>query len=265
VDLDTRAASAARAHDLFAAASASMAPHAPLFLKIDSTLRGPIAAMIDAALTGSGLRRAIVAPAFPEQGRVYIDGILQSTGASLRDVLGQVALRCLIVDDPTAVRADAHPLLVGSAGLARHLAGPACVAPPHAKNGPVLVVAGSPTSVTRDQLERLPSGVSVLRTPPSDDRDTGEAAAALARQAVQQAPPGLLILCGGQTARLVCTALAVERIDLRGEVLPGVPIGQLQGGAWDGVLVVTKAGGFGGPSTLLDVLHAVGPSCLDTA
>jgi uncharacterized protein YgbK (DUF1537 family) len=162
------------------------------------------------------------------------------------------------------VPVDAPELLVGSAGLARHLAGPASVAPPRAERGPVLVVAGSPASVTRDQLDRLPSRVTVLRTPPTDDRDNGAAAADIARSAAQHSAPGLLILTGGQTARLVCSALAVERIDLVGEVLPGIPIGHLRGGAWDGVLVVTKAGGFGGPTTLLDVLHAVGPSCLHT-
>jgi uncharacterized protein YgbK (DUF1537 family) len=30
------------------------------------------------------------------------------------------------------------------------------------------------------------------------------------------------------------------------------------GGIWDGLTVVTKAGGFGTPETLLDVAHALG-------
>jgi D-threonate/D-erythronate kinase len=53
-------------------------------------------------------------------------------------------------------------------------------------------------------------------------------------------------------------------VHLLGEVLPGLPVGRLSGGVWDGVLVVTKAGGFGRPAALLDVLGALSPSCLDT-
>ena len=34
----------------------------------------------------------------------------------------------------------------------------------------------------------------------------------------------------------------------------------LHGGLWDGVRVVTKAGGFGTPETLLDVVRALGVS-----
>jgi hypothetical protein len=34
----------------------------------------------------------------------------------------------------------------------------------------------------------------------------------------------------------------------------------LQGGKWHGIKVVTKAGGFGTPDTLLDVVHALGVS-----
>jgi D-threonate/D-erythronate kinase len=255
VDLDTRAAPAADAQQLLAAAG--LAAHARLFLKIDSTLRGPVAALVEAALDSSGLPQAIVAPAFHDQGRVYEHGILVSHGVSLYEVLGTVAQRCRIVDDPTTVSLDEDALLVGSAGLARHLAGPATVTPPRATSGPVLVVAGSTAVATRTQVGHLPSTVTVLDTPPGG-------IPALARAAAQQPPPGLVILTGGATARAVCTALGVDGIDLLSEVLPGIPIGRLRGGIWPGILVVTKAGGFGGPNTLLDVLRLVGPSSVDT-
>src|SRR5262249_47439904 len=104
------------------AAALGAPPDARLFVKIDSTLRGPVAAMIDGALSGSGLEHAMVAPAFPEQGRIYQHGTLVSTGASLHDLLGPLATRCQIVDDPAPVPLDRHALFVGSAGLARHLA-----------------------------------------------------------------------------------------------------------------------------------------------
>jgi uncharacterized protein YgbK (DUF1537 family) len=41
-----------------------------------------------------------------------------------------------------------------------------------------------------------------------------------------------------------------EGIRLEAEVEPGVPFGRLLGGVGDGLAVVTKSGGFGGPDTL---------------
>ena len=140
---------------------------ARVFLKIDSTLRGPIAGLVAGALSGSGKSVAVIAPAFPEQGRalhegrVVVDG---QPGASLTDALGMdgTALlgarfvssaedveraveharmrgaRRVVVDADTsdclqsiagAWRAHANWLLVGSGGLARQVAGPAALAP----------------------------------------------------------------------------------------------------------------------------------------
>jgi uncharacterized protein YgbK (DUF1537 family) len=45
---------------------------------------------------------------------------------------------------------------------------------------------------------------------------------------------------------------------LLGELSPGIPGGFLIGGEWDHIPVVTKAGGFGSPDTLLDVAYALG-------
>ena len=52
-------------------------PSTRLFVKIDSTLRGPIEALVAGALEGSGRDVAVVAPAFPEQGRLLVGGRLQ--------------------------------------------------------------------------------------------------------------------------------------------------------------------------------------------
>jgi uncharacterized protein YgbK (DUF1537 family) len=51
-----------------------------VFKKIDSTLRGPVGAEIDAAMTAAGATVAIVAPAFPAMGRIVDRGILRTTG-----------------------------------------------------------------------------------------------------------------------------------------------------------------------------------------
>jgi uncharacterized protein YgbK (DUF1537 family) len=70
------------------------------------------------------------------------------------------------------------------------------------------------------------------------------------------ARPGLLFLTGGDTADAVLTAAGVERIDIRGEIIPGVAEGTLSGGALEGVAVVTKAGAFGQEDTLVR-LHEI--------
>ena len=239
-----------------------MRSHARLFVKIDSTLRGPIAALVEGALEGSLAEHAVVAPAFPEQGRIYVDGTFGDL--NVREVLGQVALRCRIEDEVGAVQPGEGVLLVGSGGLARRLAGAASMSLPKA-HGKVLVVSGSPAPETHAQLQRLPPGVEVLRTPPSVERDTGEAAARLARTLAQRTTrPGLLVLTGGQTARLLCETIGVHGVQLLGEAQPGIPVGRLIGGTWDQTLVVTKAGGFGGPDALLDALRLLGPSSLHT-
>jgi len=51
-----------------------------LFKKVDSTLRGNVAAEIMAMLEASGLHKAILAPAFPTQGRTLEEGILKFYG-----------------------------------------------------------------------------------------------------------------------------------------------------------------------------------------
>lgn len=47
-----------------------------VYKKIDSTLRGPLGAELDAALAASGFRLAVVCPAFPAQGRTLVSGML---------------------------------------------------------------------------------------------------------------------------------------------------------------------------------------------
>lgn len=133
-----------------------------VLLKIDSTLRGPLGPLVDGAVRGSGASVAVMAPAFPAQGRFIRDGRLQlangTRGARVADVLGTgetlgaigedvartpaaladvVALmvsrgvRRIVLDasDTDTLRALAvawqdQPdwLVVGSAGLAREIA-----------------------------------------------------------------------------------------------------------------------------------------------
>ncbi|MBV9600396.1 MAG: hypothetical protein JOZ87_26600 [Chloroflexi bacterium] len=279
VDLDARERSNADAASLISNAIQQLgAGHAdyPVFIKIDSTLRGPIAGLVEGALAATARSLAVVAPAFPEQGRsirhgrLVVDGHL---GLSVADLLGRLEHVVVDADGSAALQevarqAKGHPewLLVGSAGLARQMA------PPHRPrslptggSGPILVVAGSPTPVTRAQVDRLrPSAeLMVLSTPPAEKRDSGQAAVALAEKVGEWArrhTPRAVVLTGGATAREVSHRLGATSLRVLGELQPGIPAGTLEDGVWHGVKVVTKAGGFGTPDTLLDVVRALGVS-----
>lgn len=56
---------------------------------------------------------------------------------------------------------------------------------------------------------------------------------------------GGLFLTGGDIAFQVCRALSAKALHPIDEVVPGLPASELRGGKWDGLRIVTKAGGFG--------------------
>ncbi len=173
-----------------------------------------------------------------------------------------------------------------AAGLARPVQ-PAVVPP---ADGPILFVVGSLSSVSRGQVERLEAagGVAlvtvapaVLRAGPQDPRwiaqerllDAGFTSGrdvvalvgseenadlaegqrlgqALARMVVPHAPRlGALVSTGGETARAVLQAFGIGGLHLVGEVEPGVPLSIAEGVR--PLPVVTKAGAFGAPDTLI--------------
>lgn len=86
------------------------------------------------------------------------------------------------------------------------------------------------------------------------------AARALAEAASEAADPaGGLFVTGGDTAMAVFGALDAEALALAGEAVEsGIPVGRIEGGPADGMAVVTKAGGFGGPETVVNCLRYLG-------
>jgi len=84
LDADTRAMgeaeAAARTRDVFAAIAAAAPRGTLVFKKVDSTLRGHVAAELDAALAALGRRAVVLAPAFTEQGRFVVGGHLRLAG-----------------------------------------------------------------------------------------------------------------------------------------------------------------------------------------
>jgi uncharacterized protein YgbK (DUF1537 family) len=179
----------------------------------------------------------------------------------------------------TALRAlERKPLLVGSAGLARAMAG----APPrhvelHREAGPVFMIVGSFSDAARRQVAAfaLHRGDRSIAVEPGQHKLQDAAARAAralrrgddvlvhlaftdaasdggSRSLVQalagaMAPLardcGTLVLTGGDTARAVLDALGVRALEIEGEAQPGVPVtAPFEAG---GPKVVLKAGGFG--------------------
>ena len=266
---------------------------AVLFKKIDSVLRGNIEAEVAAVMSACGFRSAVLTPAFPAMGRTVRQSALRvfgkqpEYGPDLETMfLSQPAVSVEDAEtdeDLAAIAEDALarspvPLLVGSGGLAgpaaRTLAG-RCGKP--ASGGasgsslpagipksslPIWLVIGSRHPSTLAQLAYMEAAglfseaaeLVLLRVPLEafDENAVRPVAEAVGRGMV-----GALVLSGGDTARLLCGALAADAIHLVGEVLPGIPWGQLEGGPADGTTVVTKSGGFGGPDVLLRVVDSL--------
>jgi uncharacterized protein YgbK (DUF1537 family) len=85
-----------------------------LYKKVDSTLRGRVAAEIDGMLDGTGLEMALLSPAFPAQRRIVVDGRLL--------VDGQPADQTPIALDPTFPRIGASVLGILAADGMRPIA-----------------------------------------------------------------------------------------------------------------------------------------------
>jgi D-threonate/D-erythronate kinase len=174
-----------------------------------------------------------------------------------------------------------------AAGLRSELAAPTRLA----LMGPALYVVGSGSSVSRRQAqvleawpdvisvriapgvllagEELPewrghraalerafnAGVDVLVTVGAEGQVVSAQEPLLAAALGELVRPfagavGALVATGGETARAVFRAWGISQLQILGEVEPGLPYSAAIG--WDRQLpVLTKAGGFGGPETLL--------------
>ena len=240
-----------------------------MYKKLDSTLRGNVAAEVAAVERELRPSRVVVAPAFPALGRTTVDGHQRwdREAVDVAALLGPSEVPRAVVDahrteslDTLARELEAlpeRPLLVGSGGLAaayarRRGGSPPAVAP---ASGPVLVVSGSRTelatrqadvlAVTRVALDgvaaarALEAGRDVLLTGPA-----GPLARAAAR-ALRDTTPRLVVVVGGDTAHALCTALGVETLRAEREAAPGAPL--LRGTPAGGreLRLVFKSGSFG--------------------
>ncbi|MGA7521283.1 MAG: four-carbon acid sugar kinase family protein [Acidobacteriaceae bacterium] len=262
------------------------------FKKIDSALRGPIAAELNAAHQGLRTRAILLAPAFPAARRTVRHGILEVEDVSgrretkrIRDLFprsmedsvaqlagadelapalerGKTVLICdgMTQEDLDRLARAAQPLrgllYAGSAGLAQAIAGPyATRVPPSRIPGATrtLVVCGTSHPVTELQLKDLDHKRFVAVEVLRIRCENGDENRI--RAAFEAVHPQAMVLTGGDTALLALRALGVHSLVLRGECTPGIPWGSAEGGTADGSTIVTKSGGFGAVSALNEVLE----------
>ena len=289
------------------------------FKKIDSLLRGRTVDEVGACLQSGRFASAVIAPAFPAQqritrgGRQYwrpasptawrpveVDlmmelrrrGLPVSHAPSADEVAGRGFFLCdaATEDDLAGIvragRALSAPLLwIGTAGLARSLAGSATATPDAALETPLLLVIGSHHPVTLAQLEQLAAQVpEAAMTVRLDSRDLatvvealGAALAARGRAALvfalpdgtgaavagplfdrgmalaieQLEPPRSLVVTGGATLFRLVRALGARSLLVTGELMPGIAVAQLEDGRWPGATVLSKSGAFGAPDLLV--------------
>ncbi len=69
--------------------------------------------------------------------------------------------------------------------------------------------------------------------------------------------PQALLVVGGETLAYLCRQAQVESIHVLGEAAPGVPYGCIQGGLLHDCLLISKAGSFGDPDTLNQILTSL--------
>ena len=250
-----------------------------LFKKVDSRLKGNVAAELDAIAH----KRSLVAPAIPAFGRItrnrQILGFGLAEPVDIAARLGRHAQSAFIPDvlvqaDLDQALSSTHDLDVGARGLAEAIArtfAPGAMAsddrlPPPA----IYCIIGSTDPITLAQLDHLRRtlpgmtdikapggvaphgiaalGVTLIQAVPGAVEVTGQGVAAALGASLQRLspPPGsLLVISGGATAQIILHMLGIEMLEVLGEIQPGLPVAR--GG---GLTVVTKSGGFGGPDSL---------------
>jgi uncharacterized protein YgbK (DUF1537 family) len=179
--------------------------------------------------------------------------------------------------------------MAASSGMARALASLSGAPrqqsqPPTPRNGPILIVVGSPSPVAQSQVNGLlemrstrrtqrtsrsgsvdisddREGVVVLRVRgEADRRDFGEKSRALGQAAAawinHTGVVGNVVLVGGATARAFMTEMRISELDVTGEQSPGIAHGWATGGVYPEPLrFLTKSGSFGKPDALMRLVQ----------
>lgn len=254
-----------------------------VFKKIDSLMRGNVAAETEALVRDWGFDRALLSPALPRLGRRCAKGVLRtqdgqdialpvSDALDVPDAESDEDLAAL-VDEVFA--GENRILVAGSSGLGAawskslgQMHGRAAnQSRPPVSGKAVLCLIGSVHPRTLAQMEQslergalletelscvVPGGAAQLvRVPVANvDRHWKDEL----RRAVGSNTFGALVLSGGSTAELVLDTLDADLIEIGGSSTAGAPWGTVRGGLAGGLIVVTKSGAFGENDELTRIL-----------
>ncbi|MCB1384619.1 MAG: hypothetical protein KDJ29_18240 [Hyphomicrobiales bacterium] len=253
-----------------------------IFKKVDSRLKGHVAAEIVDLAAGSG--RTLICPAVPKLGRFVRNGAVCGAGVAVPIAIAE-RTGCSSADIPDALSdadldaavRDCPPgtLFIGAAGLAEALARKHAASPSPREIGdlpaPALFAIGSRDPVTLAQLGglatvRAPNGNVPANLPTGHDRlqvvqmtadgghvdplEAGEKFASGICKLLHRRQPALLLACGGETAAAIMRGVGCGLLLVKGEVSPGLPMSQMLDGL-PGLNLITKSGGFGPPEILL--------------
>ena len=90
-------------------------------------------------------------------------------------------------------------------------------------------------------------------TPEREDPRLAAGLGRIGACAARQLRPASLVICGGATAFATIRPLTPVWMEIEGFALLNTPAVRLAGGPADGLSVITKSGGFGGPDTLVQL------------
>lgn len=265
---------------------------AQIIKKIDSRLKGHVAAETEELLS-QGFTRILVAPAIPKMGRLVKDGKLSGSGVStplpIKDVFAGLNCEVIIPDinsdtdlDTTVFALERNTLVVGASGMSEAIARAESrsVEPlnvPHSTR--ILIAIGSRDPITITQVDNLlsaHSGIEVVACPngrapkvlsnatvvlaqltqgesKEPSVEVTERFAQTLANIVLKMRPDTIVASGGETAQGILAALEVNSLDLIGEAYTGIPVSYCEVSEQN-LTVITKSGGFGGPSLLTNLL-----------
>lgn len=220
---------------------------------------------------------------------IVIDAVSESDLRAIAEAAIQILPQPLLVGSAGLAALWSELLLTAKNISSVGAIPPASLAPPAFADsakapaaGPVVFCIGTANPVTCQQLQRL-ANTQRVHTLNWQEDDPNRAHEVLAQgwhlviplpresvnprdlrrlfSAILETPHPRGLLCsGGDTAKLVCTSLGVQAIQLGGEILPGLPWGTMIGhtmigGTAQSLPISTKAGGFGNPDALCDVVN----------
>ncbi|MDR0498028.1 MAG: hypothetical protein LBH42_10465 [Treponema sp.] len=68
----------------------------------------------------------------------------------------------------------------------------------------------------------------------------------------------VILSTGGDTSLAVCRQLGINAIEPLTEICPGIPLGRIRAGLYNGHFIVTKSGRFGNLDAMVEIIHYLG-------